>query len=82
MSGAVSGSQFQFVPRIAQTPEVEDPDAWSGPAGREFKGPQSVTPIAKGAFSSQDQALAFRHQGGNVLSHGAKNIGSWLFKSD
>jgi hypothetical protein len=83
MSGSVSGSQFnQFVPRHAQMPDVEDPKAWSGPAGREFSGPRSVAPIAKGAFSSQDQALAFRHQGDNTLSHGAKNIGSWLYKSE
>jgi len=82
MSGAVSGSQFQFVPRIARPPEVDEPESWSGPAGREFKGPTTVAPIARGAFSSQDQALAFRHQGTNTLSHGAKNIGSWLFKSE
>lgn len=81
MSGAVSGSQFQFVPRIAQQPAVEDPEAWSGEAGREFKGIRSLAPLARGASSSQDRALAFRHQGDNVLSHGAKSIGSWLFKA-
>ena len=84
MSGSVSGSQFNFVPRASvSTTETDGAvDAWSGAAGREYKGPRSVAPLASGAFSSQDRALAYRHQGGEVLSHGAKNIGSWLFKNE
>ena len=78
----VSGSQF--VPRasVSSTDTDRAVDSWSGAAGREFKGPRTVAPIAKGAFSSQDKALAFRHTGSDTLSAGAKNIGSWLFKSE
>lgn len=81
----VSGAQF--VPRVNPMAgselgeESAKPKSPMGEAGREFTGTRSLAPIASGAFSSQDQALAFRHQGGNVLGGGAKNIGSWLYKS-
>jgi hypothetical protein len=83
MSGAVSGAQF--IPHANPTDDgnVKVPDLKTfGIAGREFSGLRTLTPIAKGAFSTQDQALAFRHQGDNTMSSGAKNIGSWLFKSE
>jgi hypothetical protein len=84
----VSGSQMNFgasiIPRASAPESTDGADNRSGfgSAGREFKGVRSVAPIARGAFSSQDQALAFRHQGDNTLSQGAKNVGSWLFKMD
>jgi hypothetical protein len=85
----VSGTQMNFgasiIPR-ASAPSSggseEGAGSGFGEAGREYKGPRSVAPIARGAFSSQDQALSFRHQGENTLSAGAKNVGSWLFKMD
>lgn len=87
MSGAVSGAQFNFVPHASSGLSSGDDNGTkstitgAGAAGHEFKGTRTLTPLASGAFSSQDQALAFRHQGENVLGAGAKNIGSWLFKS-
>lgn len=88
----VSSAQFSFVPRVNPTLSGGDDTPTGagdlkrfgptmGVAGREFTGTRSLAPIASGAFSSQDQALAFRHPGDNVLGAGAKNIGSWLFKS-
>lgn len=82
----VSGAQFNFVPHV--TPSSSSNDDYkstisgAGEGGSEYKGIRTLTPIASGAISSQDQALAFRHQGDNVLSSGAKNIGSWLYKSE
>mgnify|MGYP001139034565 CR=1 FL=1 len=84
----VSGSQMnfgaKFVPRASPSaPQAEDTGGSAfGEGGREYSGPRSVAPIARGAFSSQDRALSMRHEGENTLSHGAKNIGSWLFKMD
>ena len=85
MSGSVSSAQFNFVPRAsgADLSDNTKPSLFGmGEAGREYTGTRSLAPIASGAFSSQDQALAFRHQGGSALSSGAKYIGSWLFKSE
>jgi hypothetical protein len=92
----VSGSQMNFgasiIPRAAapgkpeygdnNTPTSVGGNSVFGEGGREFSGPRSVTPIASGAFSSQDRALSMRQQEGSVLSHSAKSVGSWLFKMD
>lgn len=84
MSGSVSGSQFNFVPRATPSSlsKPESDDSGFGVAGREFSGPRSLAPLAKGAFSSQDQAFAFRHQGENILSHSARSSGSWLYRPE
>lgn len=86
VSGAQMNFGAKFVPRAAPAAPASEEGAgggsFFGEGGREFKGPRSVAPIARGAFSTQDQALSMRHQGENTLSHGAKNIGSWLFKMD
>lgn len=88
MSGSVSGSQFNFLPRAvpahADTDTGETPKPVTGSMYQQWKGlPEvdSLAPHAPGAFTSFDRQTAFRKQGADPIAHSATTVGSWLFKN-
>jgi hypothetical protein len=84
MSGSVSGSQFNFLPRAV--PKIADGDSGvemkTGQMYQHWKGESSVAPHASGAYTTFDKQTAFRNQDPEKpVSHSSTTVGSWLFKN-